>query len=120
MNGHDYHVEYTPTNGCSGRRFAHNVTRMGYSEHSNFASIRHSQSGQVLMHSSAAAATSPLVLLDFENNLKSNGNKTLWESLDYDGDGSWILEGMINRSLIIIHDGSYMKEISPSISAALR
>ena len=33
-------------------------------------------------------------------------------------DGSWILEGMINRSLIISHDGSYMKEVSPSISAA--
>jgi len=33
-------------------------------------------------------------------------------------DGSWILNGMINRSLIIIHDGSYKKEISPSISAA--
>ena len=29
-----------------------------------------------------------------------------------------ILEGMIHRSLIIIHDGSYMKEISPSICAA--
>ncbi len=56
--------------------------------------------------------------LDFESNLKSNGNETLWESLDYDGDGSWILNGMINRYLIIIHDGSYMKEISPSISAA--
>ena len=91
---------------------------MGYSEHSNFASIAHSKSGQVLMHSSAAAATSPPVLLGFESNLKSNGNGTLWESLDYDGDGSWILEGMINRSLIIIHDGSYMKEVSPFISAA--
>jgi len=70
------------------------------------------------MHSSAAAATPTLVLLDFENNLKSDGNATLWQSLDYDGDGSWILNGMINRSLKIIHDGSYMKEISPSISAA--
>jgi hypothetical protein len=124
MNGQDYHVEYTPTIGPytrqtrSGRLFAHNVTRMGYSEHSNFASITHSQTGQVLMHSSVAAATSPLVLLDFERNLKNYDNETLWESLDYDGDGSWILEGMINRSLIIIHDGSYMKEISPSICAA--
>ena len=40
MNGQDYHVEYTPTNGPlthqtrSGRRFTHNVTRMGISEHS--------------------------------------------------------------------------------------
>jgi len=56
--------------------------------------------------------------LDFENNLKSYGNETLWKSLTYDDDGSWILEGMINRSLIISHDGSYTKEVSPSISAA--
>jgi hypothetical protein len=91
---------------------------MGYSEHSMFASITHLQSGQVFMHSSVAAATSPLVLLDFENNLKNYGNDTLWKSLNYDDDGSWILEGMINRSLIISHDGSYMKEVSPWISAA--
>ncbi len=83
MNGQDYHVKYTPTNGpfthqtCSGRRFTHNITWMGYSEHLIFVSIMHSQSGQVLMHFLAAAATSPLVLLDFENNLKSYGNKTL-------------------------------------------
>jgi len=124
MNGQDYHVEYTPTDDPftrqtrSGRRFQHNVTRMGYSEHSIFASITHSQSGQVLLHSLVAAATSPHVFLGFENNLKSYGNETLWELPDYDGDGSWILEGMINRSLIIIHDGSYMKEISPLIGAA--
>ena len=118
------HVEYTPTNDPftrqtrSGRQFQHNVTRMGYSEHSIFASITHSQSGQVLLHSLVAAATSPHVFLGFENNLKSYGNETLRELPDYDGDGSWILEGMINRSLIIIHDGSYMKEISLLIGAA--
>ena len=38
-------------------------------------------------------------------------------SLDYNGDGSGILEGMLAQSLIIIHDGSYMKKISPSISS---
>ncbi len=124
MNGQEYHDEYTPTIGPltrqtrSGRRFTHNITRMGYTEHSMFASITHSQLGQVFMHLSAAAATSPLVLLDFENNLKSYGNETLWKSLNYDDNGSWILEGMINRSLIKSHDGSYMKEVSPWISAA--
>ncbi len=70
------------------------------------------------MHSLAAAATPTVVSLGFETNLRSYGNETLWKSLDYDGDGSWILEGMINRSLIIIHDGSYMKEIFPLISSA--
>jgi hypothetical protein len=45
-------------------------------------------------------------------------NQSLWVSLDYKGDGSWILEGMLAQSLIIIHNGSYMKEISPPISSA--
>jgi hypothetical protein len=66
----------------------------------------------------AAVATPPIVSLGFEFNLRSYGNESLWRSLDYDGDGSWILEEMLNRSLIIIHDGSYMKEISPLISSA--
>jgi hypothetical protein len=91
---------------------------VGYSEFPRFASITHSQSGQVLLHSSAAVATPSVASLGFEKNLRSYGNKTLWKSLDYDGDGLWILEGMINRSLIIIHDGSYMEEISPLISSA--
>ncbi len=45
-------------------------------------------------------------------------NQSFWVSLDYQGDGSWILEGLLAQSLIIIHNGSYMKEISPSISSA--
>ncbi len=91
---------------------------MGYSKFPIFASITHLQLGQVLLHSVVAAAIPSVASLDFETNLRSYGNETLWKSLDYDGDGSWILEGMINRSLIIIHDGSYMKEISPLISSA--
>ncbi len=81
------------------------------------ASITHSQSGQVILHSLAASATPSVVSLGFKTNLRSYGNETLWKSLDYDGDGLWILEGMIHRSLIIIHDSSYMKEISPLISS---
>jgi len=124
MHDHDYHVEYTPTNDPlsrqtrSGRRFQHNVTKIGCLELSMFASITQSHMGQVLLHSSAALATSPEASLDFETNLRSHDNETLWKSLDYNDNGSWILEGMINRSLIISHNGSYMKEVSPSISAA--
>jgi hypothetical protein len=95
-----------------------NVTKIGYSESPIFASTTHFQSEQVLLHSLAAAATPPIVSLGFECNLRSYGNKSLWRSLDYDGDGSWILEGMLNRSLVIIHNGPYMKEISPLISSA--
>ena len=93
------------------------MTKISYLESPIFASITHSQSEQVLLHSLAAAATPPIVSLGFKFNLRSYGNESLWWSLDYDRDGSWILEGMLNRSLIIIHDGSYMKEISPLISS---
>jgi hypothetical protein len=122
-NGKDYHVKYTPTKAPlvqqthSGRRFQSNVTKVSYLESPIFASIAHSQSEQVLLHLSAAAATPPVVFLSFEHNLRSYGNESLWRSLDYDKDGSWILRGMINRSLIIIHDGSYMKDIFPLISS---
>jgi hypothetical protein len=54
----------------------------------------------------------------FENVIRGFANQSLWVSLDYDGDGSRILEGMLAQSLIIIHDGSYMREISPIISSA--
>jgi hypothetical protein len=54
----------------------------------------------------------------FEHVIKSFANQTLWFSLDYDGDSSWILDGMLAQSLVIIHDGSYMKELSPYISSA--
>ena len=112
MNGHAYHDEYTPTNDPRSQQ-----TRSG--RHTIFASIMHSQTGQVLLHSSVASATSPEASLDFETNLRNYGNDTSWKSLDYNGNDLWILEGMINKSLSISHDGSYyMKEVSPSISAA--
>jgi hypothetical protein len=50
--------------------------------------------------------------------IKSFTNQSLWLSLDYNGDGSWILDGMLAQSLVIIHDGSYMKEVSTHTSLA--
>jgi hypothetical protein len=48
--------------------------------------------------------------------IKSFANQSLWLSLDYNGDDSWILDGMLAHSMLIIHDGSYMKEVSTHIS----
>ncbi len=53
----------------------------------------------------------------FKLNLSSSANKTLWTSIDFDGDGLWIFTGMLNRSLVIFH-GSYMKDISSTVSLA--
>jgi hypothetical protein len=54
----------------------------------------------------------------FKNVIRGFANQSLWVFLDYNGNGSWILEGMLAQSLIIIHDGSYMREISLIISSA--
>jgi hypothetical protein len=54
----------------------------------------------------------------FEQTIRHFTNQSLRVFLEYNGDGLWILDGMLAQSLIIIHDGSYMKEISPDISSA--
>ncbi len=51
----------------------------------------------------------------FEHTIRHFTNQSLWVSLEYNGDGSWILGGILAQSLIIIHNGSYMKKISPDI-----
>ncbi len=123
-NGTGYHEVYNPrTNPFqqqtrSGKQYMSIMTRMGPSPLTNYASIIYSQQNQVLVHSSIPIPLPPVPKIGFEQNLRYLSNHTLWLSLDFDGNGSWILDGMINRSLIIIHDGSYIKEISPMMSSA--
>ena len=47
----------------------------------------------------------------FYDVLKSYENQTLWRYFRCDGDGEWIREGVINGTLVIVHDGSYMPEV---------
>jgi hypothetical protein len=54
----------------------------------------------------------------FEQTMGHFANQSLWGSLEYNGDGSWILNSMLAQSLIIIHNGLYMKEISPDTCSA--
>ena len=76
------------------------------------------QEVQVFLHSLLPCFEPVQPISDFKNVIKGFANQSRWVSLDYDGDGSWILEGMLAQSLIIIHNGSYMKGIFPSISSA--
>jgi hypothetical protein len=34
-------------------------------------------------------------------------NQSLWKSFTVDGDGSWICNGLLNNTLVIMSDGSY-------------
>jgi hypothetical protein len=51
----------------------------------------------------------------FWDKIRNDNNPSLWKNLQGDGDGTWIWEGLCSGSLLIIHDGSYMQEVSPKI-----
>ncbi len=124
QNGNEYHDEYIPRNDPllwqtrSGERFILSITRMGTSSLTKYASITYSQLNHAMVHSSIQIPLPPVPKIGFEENLRYLSYPTLWLSLNFDGNGSWILDGLLNRSLIIIHDRLYMKEISLKISAA--
>jgi hypothetical protein len=123
-NGKESHEVYNPRTDPfqqqtqSGQQYMSSMTRMGTSPLTNYASIIYSKQNQVLVHSSIPIPLPLVPKIGFEQNLRYLSNHTLLLSLDFDGNGSWIFDGIINCSLIIIHDGSYMKEISPLISSA--
>jgi hypothetical protein len=102
----------------SGQRFNLACIAYGPFNHQHYASVTLSQEGQVLLHSSIPGFVPSRPIYGFEHVIKSFANQTLWFSLDYNGDGSWILNGMLAQSLVIIHDGSYTRELSPYISSA--
>jgi hypothetical protein len=109
-----YHEEYTP----SSNPINSTIVKNGPSNFDQYASITPSQLGQVLLHSLVLGFISLRPISGFEHVIKSFANQSLWLSLDYNGASFWILDKMLAQSLVIIHDGSYMKEVSTHISLA--
>ena len=118
---HEVYFPLTDTLACrtrSGQQFDSKLSAYGHSNFQQCASVTLSQEGQVFLHSSLPCFVPAQPVSGFENVIRGCVNQSLWVSLDYDGDGLWILGGMLAQSLIIIHDGSYMNKISPIISSA--
>jgi hypothetical protein len=119
-----YHEEYSPSSNpihCRTRlrqRFNSTIVKNGPSDFHQYASFTPSQLGQVLLHSLIPGFIPLPPISGFECVIKSFANQSLWLSLDYDGDGSWILDVMLAQSLVIIHDRSCTKEVLPHISLA--
>jgi hypothetical protein len=122
MGDREYHEVYIPTSKPlarktrSGQRFNSTMVVMGGSGLQNYARVTQSQPGHVLVHSSIPRFIPPPPVSGFKHAIKTFTNQSLWTSLDYDGDGSWILGGILLQSLVIIHDGSFMKEFSPTFA----
>lgn len=71
----------------------------------------------VKLHSSALIPRSltPLSPRSVLEILHSWENQSLWEHLRVDGDGNWITSALVAGSLDIVHNGSYMKKVTPLV-----
>lgn len=61
----------------------------------------------VRVHSSAPTFTPAPHHRSFLERIRSLPNQSLWRNFVVDGDGSWIYEGLLQNSLIMMSDGSY-------------
>jgi hypothetical protein len=60
-------------------------------------------------------STIPTPQTNFLGILHSWPNQSLWCTLKVDGDGSWILDALVAGSLDVVHDGSFMKKVTPKV-----
>ncbi len=58
------------------------------------------------------------VSLSFWDNIRSYGNPSIWQNLQCHGDRSWIWQGLCSGTSVSVHDGLYMKEVSPVVCSA--
>ena len=86
----------------SGQHFVSNLIAYGHSNLRRWASVALLLEGQVVLRSSLPCFGPIHPVSGFKNVIRSFANQSLWVSLDYDDNGSWIFEGMLAQSLIII------------------
>ena len=84
-----------------------------------YASVVEVDDDTVILHSWVqeyqAPATAPS---NFWQVINNDGNQSLWRTLKCDGDGTWIGRGLLSGTILVAHDGSYMKEVAADVCSA--
>jgi hypothetical protein len=84
-----------------------------------YASIVRVDNYTVILHSWVPEYKTPAApMSNFWQAILNDGNQSLWRTLKCDGDGSWIGQGLLAGTLLVAHDGSYMKEVAADICSA--
>ena len=78
-------------------------------------SIDRIDSTHIRLHSKATLPKEILTNFDFWDVLHSWPNQSLWRNFQCDGDGTWIRRGAMRGTLRMVHDGSYMSKVNPTI-----
>ncbi len=90
----------------------------GISPLTSYANVTFLSNLHACLHSWTGSFSPPTSTSSFWDQIGLYNNHSLWQNHHCNGDGSWIWEGLCLGSLIIIHDHSYMEEVSPHISSA--
>lgn len=75
----------------------------------HYASVTQSTDSIVTVHSFASVPSPPSVPTLHEV-IDSFDDDTIWERFSYDG--SWLLHALLQGTLVIVHDGSFMPQLS--------
>ena len=81
---------------------------------SYYASVSHYEYNHVSLQSSCPSQNPPSQHTSFLQKLSTTSSDSLWQSLQIDGDGDWILQSIVDGTLIVSSDGSYMPDKSTS------
>ena len=103
-----------------GQQYIWTMTMIGELDRSllQFASVVHHSQDVVLLHSSAPPPQQIVEPSGFWEVLHSFENQTFWKHFDCDDDGEWIHQGLMLGSLCMVHDGSYMPEVTTEVCSA--
>ena len=82
------------------------------------ASVNILSPDKVRLHSTANASKVTNSRKGFLEELWPWENQSLWRTPECNGDGEWIREGMVRGSLQFVHDGSYMKDVTPNLCSS--
>ena len=111
--GYDYFTpDSTKRTTRSGSNYTKKGTAPGFPPATHYASIRNYTSNQVTLHSTVPMYQSPSNKTSFINYVYSLRNQSLWNYLEIDDDGEWLLPSLLSGHLVICNDGSYMPKLS--------
>jgi hypothetical protein len=68
--------------------------------------------------STSASPPTPIPPADFWHAIKVWGNSWMWDYVLIRGEVSWLAELIADNSLLVVTNGSYMKEVYPNINSA--
>jgi hypothetical protein len=117
-----YYIQYSPT-GSQTTRSGASYRCIGYmhgaSDLSHYASTVPSPGDSIQLHSWTPVYSPAPPPTTFWDQIHRHDNPSLWDNLRCTGDGTWIWDGLCMNTLVIVQDGSYIKEIITDICSAI-